>query len=228
MAQKKTRDELKKIFGAGQVATADSFSVLIDSSVNIVDDNVEGKLELVSEGENESAIKFKKGRLQSQSIWEIANNNGNSLIIKMGTDNIPLLTLHPDKRIELGNNSDITIHGCLHANSISGNLGGKFEFPADKTWHELIQGSKGAKSYEITASCEANEKRHSFFLTKVYATQYNHKPILLKRENRSWKTVFSRYIQFKWAKTKEGCVLKIRSNKTYFNAVIKVSILEVY
>lgn len=228
MEKKKTRDELKKLFGAGQVATAESFSNLIDSTVNIVDDRVEGKLELVSEGENESAIKFKKERLQSQTIWEIANNKDNSLIIKMGTDNVPLLTLHPDKSIVLGNDSDIRINGRIHANAISGNVGGNYEFQADGFWHELMKGSKGAKSYEITASCVADEKNHSFFLTKAYATQFNNKPILLKKENRSWKTIFSKYLQFKWVEEEGGCILKIRTNKNYLNAVIKVSILEVY
>lgn len=226
--KKKTRDDLKKLFAIGQSVSAESFATLIDSTVNIVDDQVEGKLELVSEGENESAIKFKKDRLDTQAIWEIANTRDNSLLIKNGVDNSVLLKLHPDNKIELGNDSNIIVNGKIYARSIEGNLGGAYEFPANAFWHDILRGSNGAKSYEITASCETNESKYYFFLTKAYATQYSNNPILLKTQNRSWRTIFNKFIQFKWETDDKGCVLKVRTKKHYVNAVIKVSVMEIY
>ncbi|MDL2291724.1 hypothetical protein LJB80_01075 [Bacteroides sp. OttesenSCG-928-F21] len=226
--KKKTRDELKKMFGLGQSVTAESFASLIESTTNIVDDQVEGKLELVSEGENESAIKFKKNRIDSYAIWEIANTQDNCLLIKNGADNTPVLILRPDKTIELGSDSNVVVNGKIYARSICGNVGDTRELLADGFWHDVLRGSDGAKSYEITASCETNESNYYFFLQKAYATQFSNNPISLKIDNRSWKTLFSKHIQFKWVKEDNGCVLKVRTNKHYANAVIKISVLEIY
>lgn len=225
--KRKTRDELKKVFGEGQRATSEGFADLIDSMVNFIDDQVEGKLELVSEEENDAAIEFKKRRVDSESLWTIALNKDNCLVITKKNDPTPSLLIHPDNKIEIGNGSDVIINGKIYADSYIGNAGGMREFPADGKWHEVIAGSKEAKSYEIIAGCKTNNSL-GYLLTQAVATQYNNQPTHLKVNSLSWKAFFSKHIQLKWFKNDLSCSLQIRTKKNYgADNMIQVTIREI-
>ncbi|MDL2322901.1 hypothetical protein LJC52_02840 [Bacteroidales bacterium OttesenSCG-928-A17] len=228
LKRRKTRDELKKLFGEGQRATSEGFADLIDSMVNYIDDRVEGKLELVSEEESDAAIEFRKKRIDSDSLWTIALNRDNCLVITKKNDTIPCLMLHPDNKIEIGNGSDVIINGRIYADSYIGNAGGLLELPADGKWHEVIAGSKTSKSYEILACCKTDYSSLGFLLTQAIASQCNNQPTHLSVKSLSWKSFFSKHIQLKWFKNDLACSLKIRTKKSYgADTFIKVTIREI-
>ncbi|MDL2309822.1 hypothetical protein LJC39_01720 [Parabacteroides sp. OttesenSCG-928-B22] len=226
--KQKTRDELKKYFGAGQKPTSEDFADLIDSMVNIVDDHIAGKLELATEQENDAAIEFKKRVIDKQPVWKIAMDKNECLIIRGGQDDTKILTLHPDKKIELGAGNDVIVSGSLCANSLLGRAAGSGKFVADGQWHDLIAGSKGPKAYEIIAGCETFNN-YNFALTKVVATQFDNSPIRVRKRNFSWKTIGASKIQIKWFPKEDGCVLRIRSHKNLgSNIMMDVYVNEIY
>lgn len=226
--RQKTRDELKKYFGAGQKPTSEDFADLIDSMVNIVDDHIAGKLELATEQENDAAIEFKKRVIDKQPVWKIAMDNKDCLIIKNGKDDSKILTLHPDRKVELGTGNDIILNGTVYADSFLGRSAGSGKFPADGQWHNLLTGSKGPKAYEIIAGCETHNN-YNFAFIKAIATQYNNSPIRVRKRNFSWKTIGASKIQLKWFPQEEGCVLRIRTYKNLGNNIsMDVYVNELY
>ncbi len=225
---KRTRNELKKYFGAGQKPTSENFAELIDSMVNIVDDQVEGKIELVSADEHDAAIAFKKKSLDSKPVWTMAVDKSGVLSVRNGADASTVLSFYPDKRIELGDGADIVVKGKLHADAFLGHAKGRNHFPADGQWHELLDGSKGGKAYEITAGCEVGHS-FGFLFVKAIATQWDNEPIRVVVTNYSWRTFFNNRIQVKWFKESGRCVLKIRTRKKYGDEVLlKVTLQELF
>ncbi len=225
---KRTRNELKKYFGAGQKPTSENFAELIDSMVNIVDDQVEGKIELVSADEQDVAIAFKKKSLDSKPVWTMAVNKENVLSVRNGANDSTVLSFYPDKRIELGDGTDVVVKGKLHADAFVGSAKGTRTYPADGLWHEVLEGSKGCKAYEITAGCEVGNS-FGFLFVKAVATQYDNLPIRVVMTNYSWRTFSGNRIQLKWFKEADRCVLKIRTCRKYRDEVlIKVTLQELY
>lgn len=222
--KRKTRNELKKTFGEGQRATSEGFAELIDSMVNVIDDQVEGKLELVSAEENDAAIEFKKNRIDTFAIWKIAMNSKECLIISKAEDNSPCLILHPDKKIETGNNSCLTVNGKLYTNAIVGNAKGEKTVLANAKWHELFTSEKGIRACEVTASCKTDRHNLPYIIYRAVATQCDGKPTHLKAESIGWKSFFRAYIQFRWTENAQGCALQVRTKKNYKNCVINISI----
>lgn len=226
--RQKTRDELKKYFGAGQKPTSEDFADMIDSMVNIVDDKVAGKLELASEQENDAAIEFKKRVIDKQPVWKIAMDKNDCMIIQSGKDDAKMLILHPDNKIELGAGNDLLVKGTIYADSFLGRFNGSGQKPADGQWHDLVIGSKGPKAYEIIAGCETFNN-YNFAFVKAVATQFNNAPIRVKKTNFSWRTLGSSKIQLKWFIQDDNCVLRIRSHKNLGNnVVIDVYVNELY
>lgn len=115
---KANRETLKGYFSNGKMPTGSQFGDLVDSMLNIVDDGMnrtEGNgLQLSPLEENSPVLEFYSGILDDKPLWEIrVDRKREALELSIGGDDIPLLTLFPDRKISL--NGDVEVSGTVSA-----------------------------------------------------------------------------------------------------------------
>lgn len=134
------RNTLKEYFKRGSMPNQKHFYELIDSMVNISDDGIDKNpddgLRLAPSKENSPVISLFTNIQDNIPEWKIYLGNNRQLhIIHQGQDE-PILSLHPNGRIEMNQpGMDIRINGSLSATRFDGAIRGKF--PADGEWHTL-------------------------------------------------------------------------------------------
>lgn len=150
------RNTLKEYFKRGSMPNQKHFYELIDSMVNISDDGIDKNpddgLRLAPSKENSPVISLFTNIQDNIPEWKIYLGNNSQLhIIRQGQDE-PILSLHPNGRIEMNQpGMDIRINGSLSATRFDGAIRGKF--PADGEWHTLQIPTEGCRAYRIMAGC---------------------------------------------------------------------------
>ena len=129
------RNTLKEYFKRGSMPNQKHFYELIDSMVNISDDGIDKNpddgLRLAPSKENSPSSAYSRTYKTILPEWKIYLGNNSQLhIIRQGQDE-PILSLHPNGRIEMNQpGMDIRINGSLSATRFDGAIRGKF--PADR------------------------------------------------------------------------------------------------
>ena len=216
----KSRDELKSYFAAGKKPAVEDFAALIDSNVNIVDDDIGGRFTIVSGG----AIEFKKKSFDREPLWRIGIDAENSLTI-VGDGQV--VKISPDKKVTFGQGVSLHLNGPVYADAFIDNGDSSAVVAADKKWYNFLDDTSDSYTYEITAMCDTKTKFGLLFIKAVVA-RYNKKPARICITTYGWKSFFGN-IRFRWRKQGNDRVLQIRSGKNYGqNTVINLRIKKIY
>ena len=204
------RNTLKEYFKRGSMPNQKHFYELIDSMVNISDDGIDKNpddgLRLAPSKENSPVISLFTNIQDNIPEWKIYLGNNSQLhIIRQGQDE-PILSLHPNGRIEMNQpGMDIRINGSLSATRFDGAIRGKF--PADGEWHTLQIPTEGCRAYRIMAGCgKLKSGSHGY-------------PLLRETSKNPYESILVRFlfnkIKFRWYGPGQKCKLQIRSGRDY-------------
>ncbi|TNE54007.1 MAG: hypothetical protein EP338_08945 [Bacteroidetes bacterium] len=173
------RASLKKLFSNGTRPDETSFSNMIDSMLNVVDDgitkNEKDGLVLSPEGQEEDpVISFYRSIQQDQANWTIDLGPEENKGIRLVQANDPQ---QKESRVFLKENggigvntekplSDLQVNGVFGTNARIGTFQiGKS--PANGSWQQIISGLDGCQAFEIVAQVG---KKHSGKYALVKAT----------------------------------------------------------
>ena len=127
------RNTLKEYFKRGSMPNQKHFYELIDSMVNISDDGIDKNpddgLRLAPSKENSPVISLFTNIQDNIPEWKIYLGNNSQLhIIRQGQDE-PILSLHPNGRIEMNQpgmdiriNGSLSAHGCICSSQKCGRI----------------------------------------------------------------------------------------------------------
>jgi hypothetical protein len=156
------RSELKNYFIKGRIPKEEDFQDLIDSTLNILDDDVQVNEEdglILSPKENNSLLTFKEKTQEEGAFWRIElesdANNEQFLKFKFSQNEHAILSLAQDGKVGVG------IEKPLHNLDVNGAIGShgrihyyRFgEVPADGQWHNIVENISDYSAFEVTAAC---------------------------------------------------------------------------
>lgn len=225
---KKNRQTLKNYFKPGERPTYDAFSDLIDSSVNILDDdfsNVQDTaLKVTGNNERRSAISIFSQPDDREPIWNIDISKEGDLMFSNGEGKNKLI-LSSDGNVKL-NSKTIYLNG---ENVVQG-MGGKCE--ADGKWHFLSSDFSHINMFEINA-IYISTKNRSTTLLNAFASHCNGRKRII-RKIKPFTFFWQNKLKMKWIKVKnrkEGTViykLAIRSKFSNKDAKIHYRIRQIW
>ena len=176
---KETRDTLKNYFKSGSLPSADQFSDLIDSTLNMRDEGFYKtadsgfKVAQLSEGR---LISFFKNTVMKSPIWSLKMDlkNGSHKLFYLNEKNESVLTLDPDGRVGINEDApdfELDVKGAIASN---GRIGRQAEVDngirANGEWQPIIDELTGCHAYEIMAGVG---KRHSGKYALLHAFALN-------------------------------------------------------
>ncbi len=156
------RSELKNYFVKGRIPKEEDFQDLIDSSLNILDDDVQVTDEdgfILNPKENNALISFRQKSEEENAFWRIElesdENQEQYLKFKFSQNQQTILSLSQDGKVGVG--IDKPLH-TLDVNGAIGSLGriNYYRFgqvPADGQWHNIVENISNYSAFEITAAC---------------------------------------------------------------------------
>ena len=230
---KANRETLKGYFSNGKMPTGSQFGDLVDSMLNIVDDGMNrtggNGLQLSPLEENSPVLEFYSGILDDKPLWEIrVDRKREALELSIGGDDIPLLTLFPDRKISL--NGDVEVSGTVSAAGFLGNYRCG-EVLADGKWYDVTDedgaNPSGCRAYRIVAGC-GRKGKGKYALTEATAIQCygEHKKVYYRQ---SWFGMHFNRLKFRWHQEGKAWRLQMRSRCNYGKeAVIRFRITELW
>ncbi|MCG8477124.1 MAG: hypothetical protein MI784_16785 [Cytophagales bacterium] len=227
---KKDRKTLKEHFQSGTIPTQESFENLIDSCVNIVDDDsfretvrrepssgwafrlLPDKQRWASffqsaEGQDGWSIDLEKssGTVQADDSLVFKKNSGSPVWAakenKVGINRLPV-------------RHTLEVEGTVSFPARVGTFGSVDEVPADKKWHTVSPPLQGVRILEIAAQAGGMKKRKRIVVYGVAVScfgWFRRRRIRLKRGRlRFWNCL---KIRFRWKGTPDEYVLQVRTNR---------------
>jgi len=156
------RSELKNYFIKGRIPKEEDFQDLIDSTLNILDDDVQVTDEeglVLNRKVNKALMSFRHTGEEEGAFWRIElendENNEQFLKFKFSQNENSIISLAQDGKVGVG------IEKPLHPLDVNGTVGShgrinyyRFgEVPADGQWHNIIENISDYSAFEITAAC---------------------------------------------------------------------------
>lgn len=157
---KETRDTLKHYFKGGSLPSADQFSDLIDSMLNMRDEGFYKtadsgfKVAQLSEGK---LISFFRNTVMESPLWSLKMDlkNGSQKLFFLNKMNESVMTLDPDGKVgikEKAPNFELDVKGAIASNGrIGRQVGVDNRIRADGEWHPITDDLMGCRAYEIMA-----------------------------------------------------------------------------
>lgn len=195
--QRRNRKELRSIFETGKLPTEASFSALIDSTINIIDDGINKSKEFGYEiaPEGKKLLSFFKNLEQADTLlWQFfvkgKENEEGIAFGKAGEaesareqalkEEVNTETEQSPKVLFFDQSGNIGVHTYepllpLSVNGFVG-LNGRIgtasvgEVAGDKKYHTILENVEGPQAYEIVARIKGPKGRRSYAMTHAIAT----------------------------------------------------------
>lgn len=220
---KTNRETLKGYFGSGRIPTGRHFEDLVDSMLNIVDDGMNKSagngLQLSPLEDKGAVLEFFGNILDELPLWKVTVDRKNGCFcVQKGDEDEPLLTLYPDKRIEL--HGDVELTGTVRAGGFAGNYSCG-ELPADGEWHDITHEPEdepaGCRAYRVMAGCGKKGKgKYALMEATALHCYGSHRRI---RTTQSWFGIHFNRLRLRWHQQGEAWRLQIRTRCDYGEGV---------
>lgn len=224
---KLNRETLKSYFKPGERPSEKVFSDLIDSTINILDDNFpnykETSLKITGNNDRRTTLAIYTEIDDKESLWNIDLAKNGNLSFCSTEKKEEYLTLSPEGNIIL-KGKQITLKGNV-TQGIFNNC------PANGKWQEINQSLPGVNIYEITAVYTS--ATGSCKILRALVSHCGNRNRRIKRK-RPFSFFWQNKIKIKWKKQKntdEGAVkfgLYIRSRYASKDRTISYSINRVW
>ncbi|MHA3787026.1 hypothetical protein ACX0HA_02355 [Flavobacterium hauense] len=211
---KLNRETLVNYFSSGQRPTGEAFKNLIESTVNILDDDFSEKpdaaIKVAGDGNEREVISFYRQSGEPSPDWTICVENNGDLVIsrRQNEDQFKSsITFKDDGDIEI-NGRNTWISG--------GRRGEALEIvPADGKWHNIKENLTGINMFEVTAAYSAASGKHSTLI--AWATHCFGKRRKIRRIRPRTFFFWTNKIRIRWVRVKDTnghktkCTLQIRT-----------------
>lgn len=212
---KLNRKTLKNYFKSGERPSQQAFSDLIDSSVNILDDDFSNvrdtALKVTGNNERRTAISIYTQPDDKEAAWNILISKDGELRCSAAGDKNNLI-LSPEGDVVL-DSEKIYLQGKSILQGKAGNC------PADGRWHYVSAEYASVNMYEITAVYSAGGNRYTTIL-KACASHCNGRKRIVNRM-RPFSFFWQNKLKVKWVKIKNkkggAVILRLAIRTRYFN-----------
>ncbi len=215
------RSELKNYFVKGRIPKEEDFQDLIDSSLNILDDDIlvtneEGLI--LNPKDNNALISFRKKNEEETAFWRIELESDDKqeqhLKFKFSQNQQSILSLSQDGKVGVG------IEKPLHTLDVNGAIGSlgrinyyRFgEVPADGQWHNIVENISNYCGFEIIAAC-GEKGAHAITHAIAVGTYGKSKGGINQTQNFFGRS--RNRIEFRWSGDYFNYALQIRSIRPY-------------
>lgn len=237
----KNRNTLKGYFKKGYVPTEDQFAELIDSTLNLVEDEqltrtATGWSFFPKQGNNLDLGLYteKPASVTELPVWSISVTPEKKLLIKNAQGETVVEALQ-DKSFFLQGN--LTVDATLTAASFVKKGGGGDDpgedyltIPADKQWHDLpiVDSGQGFGSHVYQIYASSREQGTGLCqLTRATAIWMNRMDQWIESPQKHWWG-WSGGIRFRWLERRGKPCLQIRSKKRLPSGEVHCRIVEMY
>jgi hypothetical protein len=227
---KLNRETLKNYFRSGQQPSEKAFADLIDSMVNIYDDDFskdeEKMLKVAAQDDQRTVISIFTERKANEAGWNIDVEKNGDLYIRSAekdSQNAGFLAIRKNNKIEF-NASEISLVGHTRQ-GISGTC------PTDGKWYGISEARSGINMYEIRASYMGNNNRYGTIL--AWASHCGAKKRKIRRM-RPRSFFWQNKLQLKWMKVRDDrgnkiqCMLCLRSRYRNSTGIVQYSINHIW
>ncbi len=198
--ERKGRNELKEIFSRGSLPTERHFRTLIDSLLNLEDDDfqslLDGPLKIYSRndqrspGSKKTVLEFFRAQedTKDQPVWKFTLNvdqKGRESLHLVNSQQIEVLSISPSGEVTI-NSTQTLIKGSGYLAECYGNYykNCAYEVEADGAWHSVITKLTGCQAFEVMASTgNKYTPKSDFAITKATA-------LLVPSPKRPWDFFF--------------------------------------
>lgn len=211
---KLNRETLKNYFSSGQRPSGDTFKDLIESTVNILDDDFSEKpdaaIKVAADGDDRDVISFYKQSGEPSPDWTISVETCGDLLISRRKNDEQFRS-----SIVFKDDGDIEING--RNTWISGSRRGTAmeSLPADGKWHAVTDNLTGINMLEVTATYGTPSGRHSTLI--AWASSCFGKRRKIKRIRPATFFFWTNKIRIRWVRVKDKnghktiCVLQLKT-----------------
>lgn len=196
---KLNRESLKNYFASGERPSGEYFANLIDSTVNILDDDFSERsdeaIKVAGDGEQRAVISILKESGDKESAWEVAiEKEGDLSISQMKKDKEfrSSLVFKNSGDMEL-KAKDILVNGVRK-------WGTEARYPADGNWNDITEELEGCDIIEITAIYNSPSGKHNTLL--AWASHCSGKKKKIKRI-RPCSFFWNNKLKIRWVKIKD-------------------------
>ena len=238
---RKNRNTLKGYFVKGAIPTEDQFAELIDSTLNLAEDE-----QVVStdtgwafypqqDGSLDIGLYTEKSAVETAPpLWSLSVTPEKKLVIKNGQGDT-VAEAAQDKSFTLY--GDLSVENTVTASAYKTKGGGGvtpgeeyITVPADKKWHDLPMDVSregfGCHVYDIYASCR-QQNTGLCQLTRVTAIWQNFMDQKIESPEKHWWG-WSGNLRFRWLANSSKPCLQIRSKKRLPTGEVHCRIVEMY
>lgn len=218
------RNGLRNLFKQGMMPQSTSFSALIDSTVNKIDDgiskSIENGLMLAPEGESRTVISIFQSIQDTEPKWKIDLNADETnfglcfaepgapdavrLFLQKG-GNIGIGTIKPEYKLE--------INGLAGIKGRTGTFA-KGKIAADGKWHDVLTGLNGCNGFELMARVGDKGKGRYAMMHAIALSTFgrSHNKIKKTQAYYGW---FWNKMCIRWAGTTYDYKLQMRTRRNY-------------
>lgn len=227
------RESLKGLFKKGKFPSEQSFTHLIDSSINKLDDGIsktpDDGLQLAPQGSFDRVLSVFERMDQDQPAWQLkflrdANAKGLSFDkVEKDENNEPIsesrFFLADDGRIGIKTTDPFTPFHIKTTAGIQSRIGthcyGKV--PGDGEWHTIIGGLTGVQCLEVVARIDGPFGHGKYAITHAVAlSSFGGKHARNRiKQTRSYYGWFWNRIELKWEGEIKNYALKVRTRQHY-------------
>lgn len=211
---KLNRETLKNYFSSGQRPSGETFKDLIESTVNILDDDFSEKsdaaIKVAADGDAREVISIYKQSGDPLPDWTISAEINGDLVISRRKSEEQFRS-----SIVFKDNGDIELNG--KNTWISGSRKGTAALPqpADGKWHTITEELTGINMLEVTATYSTDSGKHSTLI--AWASHCFGRRRKIKRIRPRTFFFWTNKIRIRWVRVKDKnghktkCVLQVRT-----------------
>lgn len=214
------RNSLKTYFKKGQLPSETSFTDLIDSMINKVDDGMSKTMEeglmLSPIGGSPRLLSFYKRIEEKSPAWSIEINQGNGNLNFNNHVGDSVLTITNSGRVGINNpdpSAELDVNGSIGMGGRIG-TGYKGKVLADGKWHTVIEDLNGCHAFEIVAGV-GKKKTGRYALIHAIALSTFGKSKNKIDLRQAYYGVRSNRIELRWTGTTYSYNLEMRTRNTY-------------
>lgn len=232
---KKNRSTLKRYFSEGALPSADQFSDMIDSSLNVIDEGfdktAENGFEISLIGEHERLISFFRNSASKESVWAINYDKNHDRLCfskpETGETKPPTLVLASAGRVGVNNKDPqwtLDVAGTIGAiGRIGANPSGQKTVPADGEWHNITGTLNGCQALEIMAGVGNKGSGKYALMQAVAMNTFNPKGLFFNffgmknriRYQQAYYLSRNNKLKLRWSGSGREYQLQMRSNSNY-------------
>jgi len=211
---KLNRETLKNYFSSGQRPSGETFKDLIESTVNILDDDFSEKpdaaIKVAADGNERDVISFYKQSGELSPDWTMSvETNGDLTISKKGNDS------KFRSSVIFKDNGDIEFNARNTWTTGSRRGSTLQEVPADGKWHAISEPVTGVNMFEVTATYSTASGKHNTLI--AWANCCSGKRRSIKRVRARTFFFWTNKLRIRWVRVKDKnghktkCVLQIKT-----------------